>query len=144
MPTLYHGTLVENLPHIYAKGIEKGEGWGGAGTTGVFLSGTPEGALYWAKMAYQRAVGGHLEADVFDSIHRDDANELIAVVEVGIPERETGLLMADEEQFEDVLADFSPYDWRQSLEKIGDVRFDGHIPADWIQGSIAPSVIEGR
>jgi hypothetical protein len=144
MPTLYHGTLVQNLPRIFAEGIRQGEGWGGAGTVGTFLSGEPEGALYWAKMAYQRSVGGDLEAEMFDRFHFGHADELIAVVAVEIPDDRTDDLKADEEQFEDVLADFSPDDWRQSLEKIGDVRFNGPIPSDWIQGVIAPSVIEGK
>jgi hypothetical protein len=144
MPTLYHGTLVESLPRIYAEGLEQGEGWGGAGTTGVFLSGTPEGALYWAKMAHQRASGEKMEEHRFDRDHGHHADELIAVVSVEVPEGQTGDLKADVEQFEDVMADFSPDDWRESLKRIGDVRFNGHIPAEWIQGVIAPSVIEGR
>jgi hypothetical protein len=144
MPTLYHGTLVENLPQIYAQGIEQGEGWGGAGTTGVFLSGTPQGALYWAKMAHQRATGEKMEEHRFDRDHGHHADELIAVLAVEIPDDRTDDLKADLEQFEDVLVDFSPDDWKQSLEKIGDVRFNGPIPSDWVQGRIAPSIIEGK
>lgn len=43
---LYHGTLAKHVKSIRQRGIEVGEGWGGAGTSGVFLSGSPEGALY--------------------------------------------------------------------------------------------------
>src|SRR3990170_8090904 len=33
-PVLYHGTLKEHVPAILERGIERGEGWGGAGTSG--------------------------------------------------------------------------------------------------------------
>lgn len=144
IPKLFHGTLAHHINDILENGITMGEGWGGAGTEGVFLSGTPEGALYWAKMAYQRANDGKLEAYSFDRDHGREADRLIAVVAVQIPKAHSKHLMADEEQFEDVGADFEPDDWRQSLEKIGDVRFNGMIPPEWLREVISPSEIERK
>jgi hypothetical protein len=141
---LYHGTLRGHLPKIMKEGIEVGEGWGGAGTSGTFLSGTPGGALYWAKMAYQREHGEKLEVHTFDRDHGHEIDHLVSVVTVIVPESEEVRLMADEEQFEDVQADFDPRDWRQSLEKIGDVRFNGPIPPDWISDVIIPSRIDKK
>jgi hypothetical protein len=142
VPVLYHGTLKEHVPAILERGIERGEGWGGAGTSGAFLSGTPEGALYWAKIAYQREHGEKVEPDRFNRVHGHEADELLAVLTVQIPDDQVGLLRADEEQFEDVHADFPPEDWRQSLKVIGDVRFDGEIPPTWIRDVIPPGAIE--
>lgn len=144
MPKLFHGTLIQNVPEILSNGIEVGEGWGGAGTSGAFLSGTPAGALYWAKMAYQREHGEKLEIYKFDRDHGHEVDELLAVVAVLVPESETGRLMADQEQFEDVHARFDPTDWRESLKAIGDVRFDGPIPPGWITEVIRPSSIERK
>lgn len=139
MPILFHGTLTEHLPAILKNGIEPGAGWGGAGTFGTFLSGTIDGALYWAKLAYQRTHDGKMEIHRFDRDHGREADRLIAVLAVEIPESETGKLKADEEQFEDVGVDLDPDDWKQSLIVIGDVRFDGQIPAAWIREVIPPS-----
>jgi hypothetical protein len=139
MVTLFHGTLTRHLPEILSNGISEGEGWGGAGTSGTFLSGSIEGALYWAKMAYQRETGEKMEAHRFDRDHGHHADELIAVLVVEIPKVEEGRLKADEEQFEDVGADFDPSDWRRSLKEIGDVRFEGPIPREWIQEVVPPS-----
>ena len=144
MLTLFHGTLREHLPAIMEHGIERGEGWGGAGTSGVFLSRTPEGALYWAKMAYQREYGEKLEVTRFDRDHGAEIDDLLAVLVVEIPDEVLDRLRADEEQFEDVGADFSPDDWRRSLEVIGDVRFDGEIPWEWIREILQPSGIEAQ
>lgn len=141
MQKLYHGTPLKYLSEIQAKGLDEHGGWGGAGTTGVFLSGTPEGALYWAKMNHQMMNGEKMEASRFDRDHGHEADQLLAVLEVWIPDDETDRLKADVEQFEDVLADFSPDDWQQSLEKIGDVRFDGPIPREWIVRAILPSEV---
>lgn len=139
---LFHGTLLKNIPAIMGRGISRGEGWGGAGTSGVFLSGTPEGALYWAKMAYQREHGEKFEIHSFDRDHGREIDDLLAVVAVMIPQDAYALLRADEEQFEDVRADFPATDWRRSLEVIGDVRFDEVIPREWIVEVMPPSLIE--
>lgn len=144
VPVLYHGTLVEYLPLISRNGLYETEGWGGAGTKGVFLSGSPQGALYWAKMAYQRARGEKLEAHSFDRDHGADADSLLAVIEVRVPGEYAEVLKADEEQFEDVGADFPPDDWRQSLEKIGDVRFAGRIPPGWLGRALSQSEIPAK
>lgn len=142
IPALFHGTLIELVPTILEHGIDRGEGWGGAGTSGAFLSGTPKGALYWAKMAYQREHGEKLEAHRFDRDHGGEVDRLLSVLVVQVPDAKTELLRADEEQFEDVHADFPPEDWRRSLEVIGDVRFDGEIPPEWIVSVIRPSSVE--
>lgn len=141
---LFHGTLRENLPDIVESGIRRGEGWGGAGTSGVFLSGTPEGALYWAKMAHQREHGENLDVERFDRKHKLDMDSLLVVLPVLVPPSAEDLLRADEEQFEDVHADFPATDWRKSLEVIGDVRYDGEIPPHWVVGIIKPSEIKPR
>lgn len=142
VPKLYHGTLVKYVPEILEKGIEEAEGWGGASTVGAFLSGTPQGALYWAKMKHQMMNDERVEVHIFDRDHGHEADNLLAVLLVEVPSSEEYRLKADQEQFEDVMADFSPNDWRQSLEKIGDVRFDGSIPPGWIRGVIRPSQIK--
>lgn len=142
MPRLYHGTLVSRLSNILANGISKGEGWGGAWTSGVFLSGTEEGALYWAKLAFQREAEEKLEIDRFDRAHGGDVDQLLAVLVIDIPKDETDKLKADEEQFEDVGADFDPDDWEQSLDVIGDVRFEREIPPQWIGKVIRPSDVK--
>jgi hypothetical protein len=142
MLIFFHGTLLQNIPAIMERGIEPGEGWGGAGTSGVFLSGTPGGGLYWAKMAYQREHGEKLEIHRFDQDHGGQIDELLAVVAIRIPKEAETNLRADEEQFEDVGADFAAEDWKQSLKKIGDVRFNGMIPHEWIAEVIQPSLLE--
>jgi len=142
MVTLFHGTLTQHLPEILANGISEGEGWGGAGTRGTFLSGSIQGALYWAKIAYQRDAGEKMEIDRFDRDHGHHADELIAVLVVDVPESETSRLKADEEQFEDVGADFDPADWQRSLKEIGDVRFEGPIPKEWVQEVVPPSRVK--
>lgn len=142
MRLLYHGTLAPSVDEILDRGIQVGEGWGGAGTSGVFLSGTPEGALYWAKMAYQRINDEKMEIHRFDRDHGHEMDRLLAVLAVEIPDKETDRLKADEEQFEDVGADFDPEDWEQSLDVIGDVRFEGAIPPRWIREVILPSEVK--
>lgn len=144
MPVLFHGTLLENVPSILERGIERGEGWGGANTSGAFLSGTSEGALYWAKIAYQRAHEEDLEVYDFDRDHGHEIDSLLAILAVNVPENATSELRADEEQFEDVHADFPATDWEQSLKVIGDVRFDGEIPKEWIVEVIPPSKVKPR
>ena len=131
--TLYHGTFSSNVPSILENGLEPGEGWGGAGTSGVFLSSRPEGALYWAKLAYQRSKGGLLEADRFDrQFSLGQAQQVISVLKVVIPAEATGSLRADMEQAEDASFEGGAGDWEASLERIGDVVYKGTIPASWI------------
>lgn len=130
---LYHGTLRGRVPSIKRRGIDVGEGWGGAGTSGVFLSRTPEGALYWAKMAFLRDRGEKLEVARFDRKHGQRMSKLLSVLEVTIPASELGRLKVDMEQAEDVGFEGSEDDWRASLEQIGDVRFDGVVPPEWIR-----------
>lgn len=141
MVILYHGTLVPNVSKILAHGIKRSEGWGGTGTSGTFLSGTPEGALYWGKLAYQREHGEDMDTFKFDRNHGHEVDQLIAILSVEIPQNQTKNLMADVEQFEDVGADFDPNDWKQSLKAIGDVRFDGPIPSKWVREVFRPSDI---
>lgn len=141
MPRLFHGTLAQNVDEILRKGIMEGEGWGGANTRGVFLSRTPEGALYWAKLAHQREHGERLEVSRFDREYRHIADRLLAVLVVDIPDEEIGSLRADAEQFEDVGVNLPIEDWRESLRLIGDARFDGKVPPEWVVGVIAPSQI---
>lgn len=131
--TLYHGTLRRKLPKILRRGLQPSEGWGGANTFGVFLSGTPEGALYWAKLAHQRDKDEKLEVGRFDRAYGDRAAELLAIVEVTIPPAEIGQLKADMEQAEDVGFEGDRDDWEASLEEIGDVMFDGQVPASWVR-----------
>jgi len=130
---LYHGSILGRVPSILARGIDVGEGWGGAGTSGVFLSGSPEGALYWAKMAFLRDRGEKLEVASFDRKYGPRMHKLIAVLGVRIPASETGRLRADMEQAEDVGFEGTDEDWEASLDQIGDVRFDGQVPLEWIE-----------
>jgi hypothetical protein len=137
---LYHGTLRSSLPGILKKGIEVGEGWGGAGTNGVYLSASPEGALYWAKLQHQKINDEKLEIDRFDRSHTSrDTDRLLAIVEVTIPAEKLDDLKADMEQAEDVGFDGSEDDWQASLDEIGDTRFDGHVPPEWVNA--LPSTI---
>jgi hypothetical protein len=139
MPPLYHGTLSENIPAILRQGLMPGSGWGGAGSHGVFLSGTPEGALYWAKIAYQRLFTEKFEIHSFDRLHGHEVGDLLAIVVVDVPDSAVHRLKADVEQFEDVGARFSTDDWEESLRVIGDVRFDGHVPAAWVRDIVSPA-----
>lgn len=141
---LYHGTLAKHVPAIMRDGVALGEGWGGAGTSGAFLSGSLSGACYWAKMAYLRDREEKMEVATFDRKYGARQDKLLAVLVVEIPDSALGSLMADEEQFEDVGAELEPGDWRGSLREIGDVRFDGPVPASWIRGLVLPSGIEAN
>lgn len=134
---LYHGTLRDRVPAILDRGIDVGEGWGGAGTSGVFLSGSRDGALYWAKMAFLREKGEKLEAARFDRKWGARQDDLLAVLEVRIPACQLARLKADMEQAEDVGFEGDEDDWRASLREIGDVRFDGPVPAAWVK-TLAP------
>ena len=128
--TLYHGTRREILDDILQQGLQPSAGWGGAGTTGVFLSGTPEGAEYWAKMAFLRHRDEKLEAATFD--RKYDASQQLALLQIVIPPQYLSNLYADMEQAEDAGFEGEEADWALSLELIGDVRYNGVIPASWI------------
>ena len=126
--TLYHGTLRKNVAKILKNGLNVSSGWGGAGTEGVFLSGSKEGALYWAKLAYQQEHELRMEVSKFDPANLPE----LAILKVVVPKNKTDLLKADMEQAEDVGFDGDESDWRASLEQIGDVRYDERIPPAWI------------
>lgn len=127
--TLFHGTLASCAEKILREGLVASSGWGGAGTHGVYLSGSLDGAFYWAKLAYLRERGEKLEAARFNSKYSYDN---IKVIVVKIPEKAFDKLRADMEQSEDYCFNGSEMDWEDSLEKIGDVMFAGNIPSDWL------------
>jgi len=129
--TLYHGTLKARLPEIEKYGLQPTEGWGGAGTVGVFLSKDRAGAKYWAKLAFLLEAGEKLEERIFDRKYQTFKNELV-LLKVMIPVANQSQLKADMEQAEDVYYEGNEDDWQRSLEEIGDVRFDGTIPPEWI------------
>lgn len=130
---LYHGTLVKNLPEIQRSGLQTSEGWGGYGMEGVFLSGTPEGAEYWAKLTYQRGAGEKLEVDRFDRKFGAQQGDLLVVLKVTIPAENTQRLQADMEQAEDVGFEGDVEDWQDSLAEIGDVVYPDIVPPEWIE-----------
>lgn len=130
----YHGTLVSALPSILKNGLKVSSGWGGAGTEGVYLSGSVGGAKYWAKLAYQREHDDRLEADRFDrKFPGKKADKVIAVLAIDIPEKFLKNLRADMEQAEDVGFEGDESDWEASLVEIGDVRYIGPVPPTWIE-----------
>lgn len=134
IPNLYHDTLKRHLKKIERYGgIKTTTGWGGANTVGVFLSGTFDAALLWAKIAYMVQTRDEFNPGKFDRIFPGDkAWSKIAILEVRIPDQYESLLFADMEQAEDVGFEGDERDWRLSLKEIGDVRFDSPIPISWI------------
>lgn len=134
IPLLYHGTLKRHLKKIEKYGgLKITRGWGGQGTMGVFLSGTFESALLWAKIAYMVQTHQEFSPSKFDRLYPEDkAWDKIAILGVKIPQKFGSLLRADEEQREDSGFSGDEYDWRGSLKKIGDVRFDAPIPVAWL------------
>jgi len=98
-------------------------------------------------MSWQREHEEKMEEARFDRAHGADQDQLLAVLVIDVPARSLGKLKADEEQFEDVQypedVAQDPDNWQASIEYIGDVRFDGHIPKTWIMGTILPSSIHG-
>ena len=130
--TLYHGTLKENVPSILSGGLKVSSGWGGAGTEGVYLSKTPSGAEYWAKIAYMSANEEGYEPEKFDRKYGDKKQDLISILRIVIPAAEMDNLRADMEQAEDYGFKGESEDWRESLNVIGDVMYDGDIPSSWI------------
>ena len=130
--TLYHGTLKENVPSILSGGLKVSSGWGGAGTEGVYLSKTPSGAEYWAKIAYMSKNEESLEPEKFDRKYGDKKQDLISILRIVIPTAEMDNLRADMEQAEDYGFEGESEDWQQSLDVIGDVMYAGDIPSNWI------------
>lgn len=130
--TLYHGTLKENVPSILSGGLKVSSGWGGAGTEGVYLSKTPSGAEYWAKIAYMSKNEESLEPEKFDRKYGDKKQDLISILRIVIPTSEMDNLRADMEQAEDYGFEGESEDWQQSLDVIGDVMYAGDIPSTWI------------
>ena len=57
----------------------------------------------------------------------------IVILEVRIPDPYLQNLKADMEQAEDYQFDGEADDWKLSLEQIGDVMYEGSIPASWIR-----------
>lgn len=129
---LYHGTLRSRLASIMSEGLRSGSGWGGAGTHGVYLSGSPAGALYWAKIAYMSEQEEAMEPERFDRKYGKDVDKLLVVLEVKIPKEATKNLRADMEQAEDYGFEGDAEDWQAGLAEIGDVMYDGDIPSSWI------------
>jgi hypothetical protein len=126
--TLYHGTLSKNLKSILKNGLEPSPGWGGAGTHGVYLSGSVEGAKYWAVFAYARDKDEDFEMRKTEP----KASKHISILSVVIPPEFLGNLRADMEQAEDVGFEGSAEDWQESLKLIGDAMYVSKIPPDWI------------
>ena len=112
MTTYYHGTLREFVPSILRTGIRAGHGWGGAARPGVFLSASPEAALYWSKMSLLKKLGLPQEDRNFDAL---DESEL-AVLRVDVPP----------EGMESVVPRRTPF------SKQGDMQYVGPVPPEWI------------
>lgn len=129
----YHGTLRIYVPKIMKQGLLVTEGWGGANTRGVYLSKNQEGALYWAKIAYQKWAGEKIEADRFDRNYGKLQDKLLVLLEVKIPDSHFNNLKADMEQADDIDFEIKDDDWEQSLQHIGDVRYQETIPPEWIK-----------
>lgn len=132
--TLYHGTLSDNLDSIYKRGIDVGEGWGGSGTSGVFLAADPKTALYWGQVAAVREYND--SEDNEESLGYDEYDRLprsmkkAVVVEVHVPKGEVHRLLPDMEQAEDFgLEDPST---QESLEIMRSAVFPERIPASWL------------
>jgi hypothetical protein len=130
--TLYHGTLRKDVPSILKNGLRSHPGYGGAGTEGVYLTNRPATALYWAKSRYQLEHEEHPDTERFDRHHGQEVGKLLAVLQVVIPASNFGNLFADMEQSEDVQFDGDESDWEAGLKAIGDVRYGGTIPPQWI------------
>lgn len=129
---LYHGTTRKHLAKIMRQGLKASGGYGGAGTFGTYLSGSKDGALYWAKKAFMLDNGEKGEIERFDRKYGKRQDELLAILQVNIPASAIDKLRADMEQAEDVGFEGGPENWQVSLEQIGDVMFDGNIPASWL------------
>lgn len=113
---LYHGTLRSNVQSILTTGLRAGAGWGGAEKPGVFLSSTPEDALYWAKMSMLGRMGLDSEAESFDLIEKEGLMDQLAVMRVEVPAEDTISLVPR----------------RTSFSLPNDMQFVGSVPREWI------------
>lgn len=113
---LYHGTLRSNVSSILSTGLRAGKGWGGAEKPGVFLSSTPEDALYWAKMAMLGRMGLNTDSESFDILEKEGLMEQLAILRVEVPPEAAGSLVPR----------------RTSFSLPNDMQFVGSIPAEWI------------
>ena len=136
---LYHGTFKPFVPSILKDGLTPATGWGGANTTGVFLSGSPEGARYWGRYAAASNLDldGDGDADFDGNAERYERRfpslPHVQVLRVTVPANKVKNLRADMEQAEDVGFEGGAADWQESLAAIGDVMYAGPIPAAWIE-----------
>jgi len=128
--TLYHGTLLEKIPSILKTGLDAGAGWGSYGGSGVFLSSSYKGALYWAKVSFLASKGEKMESSRFD---RKYSPKILAVVKVTIPQTHFKYLKADMEQAEDFEEGYEKDEWEKSLRIAGDVMYIRKIPPAWIR-----------
>jgi hypothetical protein len=110
--TYYHGTLREFVPSILRTGIRAGHGWGGAARPGVFLSASPEAALYWSKMSLLKKLGLPQKESNFDAL---DESELV-ILRVDVPP----------EGMESVVPRRTPF------SRPGDMQHEGSVPPEWI------------
>jgi GNAT superfamily N-acetyltransferase len=136
---LYHGTFKPFVPSILKDGLTPATGWGGANTTGVFLSGSPEGARYWGRYAAASNLDldGDGDADFDGNAERYERRfpslPHVQVLRVTVPANKVKNLRADMEQAEDVGFEGGAEDWQESLAAIGDVMYAGPVPAAWIE-----------
>lgn len=138
-PVLYHGTTKKAASKILKSGIKTTVGWGGANSEGVFLSGSKTGALMWAmsSLLSKNDEGGDPSKFFARGYSLDD----LALIEVHVSADKLSDLKADMEQAEDYQYDGDEDDWEASLDQIGDVRFDGSVPASWLK-EVSRSEIE--
>ncbi len=134
---LYHGTLKSSVRPILQKGLQSTSGWGGANTEGVYLSGSIDGAAYWALYAYAREHESDMDVppseEEWKALIRERSKRHIAVLEIRVPPEYQQHLRADMEQAEDVQYTGTDEDWQEALKQIGDVRYTGGtIPPQWI------------
>lgn len=113
---LYHGTLRSNVNSILASGLRAGKGWGEAKKEGVFLSSSPENAMYWAKMSLLAKIGLNTDSSMFDEIEDRDLLDQLAILRVEVP------------------AEFSKYLVPRitSFARPNDMQFEGAVPPEWI------------
>ncbi|NBW06532.1 MAG: hypothetical protein EBR82_00725 [Caulobacteraceae bacterium] len=110
--TFYHGTLKDAVPSILRTGLRAGQGWGGAAKPGVFLSTSPDSALYWAKMSFLTRHGLPAEESSFDRV---DPSQLV-VLRVDVPPEERSNIVPRQ----------------RSYNLAGDSQYVGSVPPGWI------------